>query len=110
MNYCKIHSTQMQQEFSKIKLDNNGQPKPYFAHWVEGKRCFGRPEKPAFKTASNPAPKANVDSMYQCNALNNAVSMVNAGTIQVSQLRETYRKLLSILTEKPEELDQWSGS
>jgi hypothetical protein len=39
--FCTIHSAQMEQRFSKNKLDDSGNPKPYFAHSTEDGLCFG---------------------------------------------------------------------
>lgn len=59
MKYCDIHDTEMTQRTSKTKLDENGEPKSYWAHELgDGSLCFGnppkkngawqRPDKPAF--------------------------------------------------------------
>lgn len=101
MNYCNIHKSQMEQRFSKTKLDDNGQPKPYFAHMFEGNMCFGRPERQT-KAPVATKPQVNTDSMLMCNAMNNAVAMVNAGTVGTDQLQSTYKKLLNILRNEPE--------
>ena len=106
-SFCNIHQVSMEQRLSKTKFDDNGQPKAYFAHMNDGKMCFGRPEKPSANGFKPAVKSVNSDSMFMCNALNNAVALVTAGVVPVEKLGDAYKRCLAILTEKTEELDKW---
>lgn len=41
-NFCKLHQVSLIEMVSKTKLDDEGQPKHYFAHRTKDGLCFGR--------------------------------------------------------------------
>lgn len=117
---CPLHNQPMQAK--------DGEFGPYHSHIIKdvgfcnGKKITPFKNKPVQATSAPqltpqgvPAiggyedPKIN--SMFACNAMNNAVAMVNAGIIADKSLGAAYRRILSILEGKkepqPEDLDNW---
>lgn len=68
-------------------------------------------------SASKPIPEAQfedskVNSMFACNAMNNAIALVNGGKVDITKLDSAYKRILAILEGKkePEDLDNWPDS
>ncbi len=102
----------MTQRVSKTKFDTDGNPKIYFAHSApDGSLCFGESIRKGQerqtnsdvttspKTAPLIAPR-EVNGMFACNALNNAVALAVSGKFDIADeqaLERTAQALYEIL-------------
>lgn len=102
---CTIHNIEMDEKTSKTKFNEDGTPKTYFAHIANGEMCFGEnmrkgAQRAVAQTVSvGLAPKKH-DTMFVCNAMNNAVAMVNQGIIADESLETAFNRILTILETK----------
>lgn len=105
MSNCQIHNVQMTLRESKTKLDDEGNPKTYFAHpTVDGKLCFGEKKTGQARNGSEQfnhqvpeVVKHSSEPMLKCNAMNNAVAYISANSQGLDALEVVYRQILGVL-------------
>lgn len=101
---CPLHGVRMEEK--------DGQYGPYFSHKATDGYCNGRKITPfkrpqqvnGVSTGAGFRPNGQVakrhDTMFVCNAMNNAVALVNGGTVDLKQLEDTFNRVLEILETK----------
>lgn len=103
-HYCSEHQTPYR------KYEKNGNS--WYSHALANGGYHNEPKE----APSAPKPQAVTDfkseSMFMCNAMNNAVALVNGGKTNILKLDSTYKRILAILEGKkePEDLDNWPDS
>lgn len=100
-HFCNIHRV----PFKKFEKDGSS----WYSHKTDDPafpKGYCNEPKEASSAPKPTAPAQTSDfkseSMFMCNALNNAVALVNAAKVDVGQLEATYKKLLNILRNEPE--------
>jgi hypothetical protein len=100
-HYCQEHQTKF---FRNEKIDsNNGQSNVWYSHKIKDGSGFcvekglEKYEQPALLEIDAKPVSNTSKAMFACNAMNNAVNLAANGRIEVEEIGQEFKKLLTVL-------------